>query len=144
MSGFIESYRGQVLSSECDIFGHMNIQFYNACISQAMATMFSAVGLSTTEVSSHKRGFAAVEQNSHYYSEILAGDALQIESGVLGTTTKTITIFHRLFKNDEKTPAFDSTLTAAYMDLEKRKATPLDELILPNIETLRVKRESTK
>ena len=45
MSGYVESYRGQVLMRECDLLGHMNIQFYSARISLGMCNMFYLVGM---------------------------------------------------------------------------------------------------
>lgn len=141
MNGYIESYRGHVLASECDLFDHMNVQFYNACISQAMATMFAAVGLTAEQIKARKRGFAAVEQNSRYFSEIMAGDIIHLESGILKTSTKTVTFHHRLYNGSAQTPSYQSTITAAYMDLSSRKAIALDELVLPHIDKLRIEGE---
>ncbi len=144
MGGYVESYRGHVLASECDLFGHMNVQFYTTCISQAMATMFGAVGLTADEIGKRNRGFAAVEQNCRYFSEILAGDIVHMESGILKTSSKTVTFYHRLFNGSSKVPSFTSTITAAYMDLSSRKAVELDDMVLSNIEGLIVDGEEKR
>jgi len=136
MGRYIESYRGHVLSSECDLFGHMNVQFYNTCLSQAMTVMIGAVGLTASKIAEHQRGFAAVEQNSKFFSEFLVGDIIHVESGILKTSSKTVTFHHRMYDSANETLSYESTVTAAYMDLVSRKAVKLDEVVLPHIEML--------
>lgn len=141
MSGYIESFRGHVLSSECDLMGHMNVQFYNACVSNAMATMFASLGAEPQHMKETRRGFAALEQNNRYHAELLAGDIIHMESGVLKSSSRTITIHHKLFNSATDQLAYEATITAAYMDLDKRKATPLDETIKSKIAELSVSGE---
>lgn len=136
MGRYLESYRGHVLSSECDLFGHMNVQFYNTCLSQAMTVMIGAVGLTASKIAEVQKGFAAVEQNSKFYSELLVGDIIHVESCVLKTSSKTVTFHHRMYDSAKSTLSYESTVTAAYMDLIARKAVKLDEVILPHIEVL--------
>lgn len=140
MPGYMESYRGHVLASECDLMGHMNIQFYNACIGQATASIAGAAGLTPDVIRNERRGFAAVEQISKYYAELLAGDVVHMESGILEASNKTLTFHHKLFNSANGKLAFETTMTSVYMDLEKRKALALDHLILPNLDALRVDR----
>lgn len=129
MSGYIESFRGHVMSSECDLMGHMNVQFYNACVSHAMATMFASLGAEPQKMKETRRGFAALEQNNRYHAELLAGDIIHMESGVLKSSSRTLTIHHKLYNSATNQLAYEATVTAAYMDMDKRKATPLDDAI---------------
>ncbi|GLQ05489.1 acyl-CoA thioesterase [Sneathiella chinensis] len=129
MSGYIESYRGHVLSNECDLFGHMNVTFYNACLAQAMTTMMTSVGVDPEEAAETRRGLAAVEQNSKYYAELLAGDIIHMESGVLKSSNKTISFHHKLFNSATNVLAYECVVTAAYMDLDARTAIPLDTAV---------------
>jgi acyl-CoA thioester hydrolase len=127
MSGYTESYRGQVLASECDLLGHMNIQFYISRLSHATWNMCYFIGMTPEEIKSGKRALATVQQNSTYLSELIAGDIIHMETGVLRSSNKTITLRHRLFNSATGKPAFENVSTAAYMDLELRKAVPLTE-----------------
>ena len=138
MSGYIESFRGHVLNSQCDLMGHMNVQFYNGCISQAMATMFGAVGLRPEEMKAKKRGFAAIEQSNRYHAELLPGDIIHMESGVLKSSSRTLTFHHRLFNSSTGKLSYEATITAAFMDLEARKAIPFEEEMKSNISSLTV------
>ncbi|MEH6402797.1 MAG: thioesterase family protein [Sneathiella sp.] len=144
MPGYLESYRGCVLARECDIMGHMNIQFYTACIGHATTTIAGAAGLTPDVIQTHKRGFAAVEQTSKYYAELLADDIIHMESAIVASSTKTLTFHHRLFNSASGVLSFEATMTSAYMDLEKRKAIPLDHFILPNLKNLQVDPETAQ
>ena len=144
MPSYLESYRGCVLARECDLMGHMNIQFYNACIGHATATIAGAAGLTPDVIQTQKRGFAAVEQTSKYYAELLAGDIIHMESAVVASSTKTLTFHHRLFNSVSGILSFEAKMTSAYMDLEKRKAIPLDHYILPNLKNLLVDQEMSR
>ncbi|MEP3247615.1 MAG: thioesterase family protein [Sneathiella sp.] len=141
MSGYIESLRGHVLNSQCDLMGHMNVQFYNACISQAMGTMFGAVGVSPEDIKTKQRGFAAIEQTNRYHAELLAGDIIHVESGVLKSSSRTVTFHHKLYNSSTGKLSYEATLTAAFMDLGARKAVPLDEDLKANIATFSVSKE---
>ena len=44
VSHFRETYRGSVAAWECDQYGHMNVQFYTARISDAAASVMLAAG----------------------------------------------------------------------------------------------------
>ncbi len=142
MSGYIESFKGHVLNSQCDLMGHMNVQFYNACISQAMGTMFGAVGLRPEDIKVKKRGFAAIEQTNRYHTELLAGDIIHIESGVLKSSSRTVTFHHKLYNSSSGKLSYEATLTAAFMDLDARKAIPLDDTLKEIIANLSVSQEA--
>jgi len=144
MPGYLESYRGCVLARQCDLMGHMNIQFYNACVGQATATIAGAAGLTPDVIQTQKRGFAAVEQTSKYYAELLAGDIMHMESGIIASSNKTLTFHHRLINSATGILSFEVTMTSVYMDLANRKAIPLDHLILPNLENLLTDQETAQ
>jgi acyl-CoA thioester hydrolase len=141
MNGYVESYRGQVLASECDLMGHLNIQYYISRMSHAPLTMGYLVGIVPEDLKERKRGFAAVQQNSRYMKELLAGDIIHMNSGVLKNTDKTITFHHKLFNSASGEQTMETTLTVAYMDIANRKAVPLTEEMRQKIQTMAVKTE---
>ena len=136
MSGYVETYRGQVLMRECDLLGHMNIQFYSARLSLAMCNMFYIIGMNPEEFRGGKRGLAAVQQDNRYLAELHAGDIIHMESAVVGSSDKTVTFDHRLINSADGTLTFSNKLTSVYMDLESRKAVPLSAAMREKIDTL--------
>ncbi|PHQ68778.1 MAG: hypothetical protein COB93_09770 [Sneathiella sp.] len=141
MSGYVESYRGQVLASECDLLGHMNIQFYISRLSQAIWNMCYFVGMAPEEIKGSKRALATVHQDSNYLSELMAGDIIHMETAVLKASTKTITFRHRLINSATGDPALTNISTVAYMDLTARKAIPLTEAMKIKVNELMVDAE---
>jgi acyl-CoA thioester hydrolase len=136
MDGYMESYRGQVLMRECDLLGHMNMQFYGSRISLAMCTMFHAIGLDPENLNNSKRGLAVVHQDTRYIAELHAGDIIHMESAVVGSSEKTVTFDHRLYNSVDGTLVFSSRMTSAYMDLDSRKAISLSATIRQKVNEL--------
>ena len=141
MNDYMESYRGQVLMRECDLLGHMNIQYYGSRISVAMCNMFYAIGLDPEDLKNGKRGLAVVHQDSRYVAELHAGDIIHMESAVVGSSEKTVTFDHRLYNSVTGDLVFSSRMTSAYMDLESRKATSLSDTIRQRVSELKIDEE---
>jgi acyl-CoA thioester hydrolase len=142
MSGYVESYRGQVLASECDLLSHMNIQFYISRLSHATWTMCYFIGMTPEEIKGGKRALATVQQDSTYLAELMAGDIIHMETGVLQSSHKTISLRHRLFNSSTGKLVFENTSTVVYMDLDQRKAVPLTENMRDKIEGLIIVEEA--
>ncbi len=141
MSGYVESYRGQVLASECDLLGHMNIQFYISRLSHAIWNMCYFVGITPEEIKGGKRGLATVQQDSQYLAEVMAGDILHMETAVLKASEKTITFYHKLINSETGKTALTNTSVVVYMDLDARKATPLTPLMREKLTHFMIKAE---
>jgi len=133
MTDYVESYRGHVLSSECDMMGHMNIQFYGACVSKAMKHMFTTIGFTPSHMKQIQKGFAAVEQTTKYRSELLAGDIMHMESAIIDFSDKSLTIHHRLINSATGKLSYDTKVTALHFDMKARKAIAFDEKTLATL-----------
>ena len=144
MSGYVESYRGQVLASECDLLGHFNVQFYQTRLSLAMGNMFFRLGVLPKDITVGRRGFAVVHQENRFLAELLAGDIIHMESGVLKATNRTITIKHKLFNSATGVTAFTSRFTVAHMDLNARKSIPLTDAIREQVGILQIEGEEAE
>ena len=141
MSGYVESYRGQVLASECDLLGHMNIQFYISRLSHAIWNMCYIVGITPEEIKGSTRALATVQQDSQYLQELVAGDIIHMESAVLKASDKTITFHHKLINSATGKPVLTNVSVVAYMDLDARRAVPLTPVMRERIEGLTVELE---
>lgn len=141
MSGYIESYRGQVLASECNFLGHMNIQFYAATVSHAIWNICYMIGIPAADIKAGKRALVSVQQEISFEAELLAGDIIHMETAALGTSDKTLTLQNKLFNSATGELAMVNIMTAAYMDLDARKAIPLTLPMREKIKDLTVETE---
>lgn len=121
MDRYFESYRGHVLNDEVDLIGHMNIQFYAACVSQAMQSMFLRLGFPADQIKEKQKGFAAVDQKSRFCAELLAGDLMHMQSAVADFTAKSVTIHHRLINSATDKLSYETLITALHFDMKARK-----------------------
>ncbi len=121
MDQYFESYRGHVLNSEVDLIGHMNIQFYGACVSQAMQSVFLKLGFSADQIKETQKGFAAVDQKSRFCAELRAGDLMHMQSAVADFTAKSVTVHHRLINSATNKLSYETLVTALHFDMKARK-----------------------
>jgi acyl-CoA thioester hydrolase len=143
MPGYVESYRGQVLASECDLLGHMNIQFYISRISHATWNMCYFIGISPEDIKDGKRATAAVHQENSYLKELLAGDIIHMETGILKSSNKSITFHNKLINSATGEIAMDNISTAVYIDLGARKAIPLTDIMREKVSDFLVAEDAT-
>jgi len=121
MDRYFESYRGHVLNSEVDLIGHMNIQFYGACVSQAMQSVFLRLGFSSDRIKETQKGFAAVDQKSRFCAELLAGDLMHMQSAIADFTAKSVTVHHQLINSETNKLSYETIVTALHFDMQARK-----------------------
>ena len=142
MSGYAETYRGQVLASECNFLGHMNIQFYAARVSHAIWSMSYMIGIPAEDIKGGKKALVSVRQEIDFLGELMAGDILHMETGILKTTNKTLTLHNKLINSATGETVMTNEMTAAYMDVSLRKAVPLTSEMRANIENFMISQEA--
>lgn len=126
----IETYLGRVSPLECDHLGHMNVQFYVARVSDAAWHIMASIGITPSFIRERGQVPAAVKQEVSYLKEVLAGDLLRIESGVLEASERKLTFFHRMHKLEDKQVVMTSKVYTVNMDLQARRGVPLDPAVL--------------
>lgn len=127
---FVESHLGRVAPLECDQLGHMNVQFYVAKVSDAAWHVMASIGITPAYIRERRRAPAAVRQEVLYLKELLAGDLVRMESGVLEVSERKITFFHRLTNVETGLVAMKSKVYTVMMDLDARRSTILDPDLL--------------
>jgi acyl-CoA thioester hydrolase len=127
---FIETYLGRVSPLECDILGHMNVQFYVARVSDAAWHVMASIGMTPAYIRARRHAPAAVRQDTAYLKEVLAGDVLRMESGVIDASQRKLTFYHRLRMFDTGQVVMTSKVFTVNMDLDARRSAPLDPHIL--------------
>jgi acyl-CoA thioesterase FadM len=87
MSGWVETYRGNVNAWECDTFAHLTIAYYAERFEDAAtAACTHWLGVAGTTLSLYIR----------HLRELRAGDLLRVESAVIAQEGGRVTIGHRL------------------------------------------------
>ncbi len=138
MAALIESYRGAICAWECDFYGHLNVQFYVARLSDAAASLLVALGLGAASPRGGDLGFIAVNQTIDYKAELLAGDLVVMKSGVKTVGKKSITVFHKLLNAETGAISMTAQVTGVLMDLETRKAVTIPDEVRTKAERLLV------
>jgi acyl-CoA thioester hydrolase len=125
VSNFRETYRGSVAAWECDQYGHMNVQFYTARISDAAASVMLAAGFGQEAFKVHKLGIAAVNAETRFVNELHAGDLIRMESGVTLAEGKKIKFHHRVYNAETGVLCMQADVLALCFDLQARKSVAL-------------------
>ena len=118
--------RGVVYPWHMDHMGHMNVQHYVAMFHHGTWIFFAQVlGMDTAFFREHQTGMVAVEQTLKYRRELVAGDIVDIRSGLLEIKDKSIRFFHRMTHGGTGALVATSVYTGVYLDTQARKSVPL-------------------
>ena len=111
MSGYFEIYRGLANSWECDIMGHLNVQFYSAKMSDGLAHFRSTIGLTPALASEFGIELSVRQSLNRYRSELHAGDTLNIDAAVLAVGESSVDIVTDIMATEKRelSAGFDMT-----------------------------------
>ncbi|WP_424984753.1 acyl-CoA thioesterase [Microbulbifer sp. S227A] len=120
------SFCSVVDPSDCDFLGHMNVSRYFAACSDGVFAIQSRMGLTANDMRDGRRlSFAVVNAQSDFHAELLAGDAIKLETTVMGMGSKSMTFRHQLFRSDGEILAFETIFKCVLMCLATRRATDI-------------------
>lgn len=127
MSAMI-SFRSVVDPADCDFLGHMNVSRYFAACSDGVFTIQSELGLTANDMRQGRRlSFAVVSAQSDFRAELVAGDAIRLETSIIELGTKSITFRHRLIRAEGDQLAFETVFKCVMLSLETRRAAEIPE-----------------
>jgi len=129
-------YRGAVYPWHCDHMGHMNVMWYAGKFDEASWALLATVGLTRSFLAGRGHGMAAVQQNIIYKRELRAGDIVSVRSGILDVQEKIIRIFHEMRNEETLEVSAFATITGVYMDIKKRRASPIPIELADHIRTM--------
>jgi acyl-CoA thioester hydrolase len=98
VSGFSETYWGDVEAWECDVFGHMNIAFYGERFADASASLLARIA--------PNRAWRTMSLFTRYAAELRSGESISVRSGILGISSgakkaeTTVRTGHELTRSD--------------------------------------------
>lgn len=92
----ILTYKGAVMTWECDSNRHMNVMYYINKFEHAGRNFDLELGLHQ-EDSNSDTGVVVLEQHVHYLKEVFEDDLLYIESALVDIARKTFTVRHEMY-----------------------------------------------
>ena len=113
---------GVVYPWQCDHMGHMNVMWYTGKFDEATWHLLALIGLTPSYLRDRKRGMVAVQQETTYERELVAGDLIRVHSGVLEMREKVIRFYHEMLNAETRELAAKTTLTGVHLDTESRKS----------------------
>jgi acyl-CoA thioester hydrolase len=122
--------RSVVYPWHCDHMGHMNVMWYTGKFDEATWQLFAHIGLTPSYLRDHRRGLAAVHQETDYKRELFPGDLVTIRSGILEVRKKTLRFYHEMLNVETQNVAATTTLTGVYLNHKRRKSCPFPNEIL--------------
>jgi acyl-CoA thioester hydrolase len=122
MSEWKLTYRGMVYPWQCDHMGHMNVMWYTSKFDEACWQLLSMLGLNPTRFAQDGTGMAAVEQHIQYKRELLAGQAVTIQSALLEVKDKSIHMLHKMIDDATGEVAATTVVVGVHIDATLRKA----------------------
>ena len=122
----VTSHKSVVYPWHCDFNDHMNVQFYVQKFDEATWYFFNYLGYNKTFLHSNNATFVAVEQNTQYFRELVAGDVVSIQSKLISKRGKVIKFKHQMFNTETEVKVAETELTAVTIDKTTRKSIKLD------------------
>lgn len=119
-----------VRAEQCDHFGHMNVQFYDAALSDAFLHMLALIGLGPEAVAERQLGLAAVSMELKFRRELRPGDLYKVETGFLEVTERQVHTAHRMTRLTDGVLALTAHSLGFPFDLTARKRTVMPDDIL--------------
>ena len=122
--------RSVVYPWQCDHMGHMNVMWYTGKFDEATWHLMGHIGLTPSYLRNNKRGLAAVQQETTYKRELVAGDLILVRSSFLEFREKVVRFYHEMVNVETNEIAATTTLTGVHLDSETRKSCPFPSEIV--------------
>lgn len=116
------TYKGAVMTWECDSNRHMNVMYY--------VNKFEHAGHNTNpeldigEYNTDELGVVVLEQVLNYHKELFEDDIIYIESSLLDIGNKAFTIQHEMYNGQTKELCSTMKVVCVLFDKVNRRALP--------------------
>ena len=119
----ILTYKGAVMTWECDSNRHMNVMYYINKFEHAGRNFSMELGFA--DVGSESVGMVVLEQHIKYLKEVFEDDLLYIESSLLSVGNKAFTVLHQMFNSKTKALVCEMKIVLVLFDKINRTALPM-------------------
>jgi acyl-CoA thioester hydrolase len=130
------TYRGAVYPWHCDHVGHMNNMWFAGKFDEASWNFLLMLGVTPTYLRDAERGMAAVEQNTTFKKELLAGDSVEVRTELVEVRERVVRFVHAMHNVETGELCATCAITGVHMDIRARRATPFPEAIRAAAEAL--------
>lgn len=117
------TYKGAVMTWECDSNRHMNVMYYINKFEHAGRHFDIELGLFEDGISDEV-GIVVLEQQIKYFREVFEDDLLYIESSLEHIGNKAFTVFHEMYNSRTKLLVSSMKVVLTLFDKIERKALP--------------------
>lgn len=121
----ILTYKGAVMTWECDSNQHMNVMYYVNKFEHAGRNFGFHLGFN--DFTSKDIGSVVLEQNIKYLKEVFEDDLLYVESSLLKIGNKALTVIHEMYNVVSEEKVSEMTVVIVLFDKVNRKALPFPE-----------------
>lgn len=118
----VNTYRGGVLSWECDEIGHMNVMYYVNKFELAGHYLAGCFGLTHQILKERNWGTVAVKQEINYHEEAVSGALLYINSSITDIGNRSFTAHHEMRNATTNRLVSSAKIISVIFDLNNRKA----------------------
>ena len=120
------TYKGAVMTWECDSNRHMNVMYYINKYEHAGRNFGLEMGL--TEIGNPEEvGSVVLEQTIKYFKEVFEDDLLYVESSLLDVGNKAFTVLHEMYNGKTKELVSNMKIALVLFDKVNRRALPFPE-----------------
>lgn len=121
-------YQGQVLWAQIDANRHLRHSAYADFCAQARSNLLNQAGLSLEKFSTHEIGPILFKETTSYFKEVKMDEFVKVsvELTKYNTTNSRFSFRHVIYKG-EGLKCATIEVDGAWMDLAKRKLTPVPE-----------------
>ncbi len=144
MAALFETARGTVHAWQCDHMGHANVRAFGEFFEEACWQVYNRVGITPSLLRSGRIHMAAVQQDISYRKELLAGDVVEVRSGVVEIRDKVLRFVHELRNSETGELCGTSVFTVVCLDAEARRARPFPEEIAAKARALLIEYPSAE
>jgi acyl-CoA thioester hydrolase len=116
-------HRETVQNAWVDYNGHMNVAYYVLVFDHATDGLFDEIGLDAASRDTMGGSAFVVESHVSYLNEVMAGEAVEVDTRVLDVDDKRMRVFHRMYRpDDEEATVATNELLLIYIDMKTRRA----------------------
>ena len=135
-NGKLLTYKGAVVSNECDSNEHMNVMYYIQKFELAARNYAHEMGITKRLLEAHNLGFVVTQQLINYHNEAFEDEVLFVESYLTRIGNKSFTLIH-----DMQSAAADKQIAtmeaiAVLLDKVTRKAVPIPDPVRTKMESM--------
>jgi acyl-CoA thioester hydrolase len=116
------TYKGAVMTWECDSNHHMNVMYYINKFENAGRNFNLELGLAKPMTTDPNMGMVVIEQTIKYIKEVFEDDLIYIESELIDIGNKAFTINHDMYNGLTKELVSNMRLVGVLFDKKSRKA----------------------